>query len=115
MSRDLKDLTEMIIQFREDRDWKQFHKIKDLLLGLNIEVGELQELFLWKSDEEIQQVNKAEIENEIADIFIFLSYICDEFDIDLKTAISNKIELNNKKYPVEKSKGSNNKYNELKN
>jgi NTP pyrophosphatase (non-canonical NTP hydrolase) len=115
MSRDLKDLTEMIIQFREDRDWKQFHKIKDLLLGLNIEVGELQELFLWKSDEEIHQIEHAQIENEIADIFIFLTYICDEFEIDLKTAIENKVKLNNMNYPVVKSKGSNKKYDKLKN
>ena len=115
MSRDLKDLTEMIIQFREDRDWKQFHKIKDLLLGLNIEVGELQELFLWKSDEEIHQIENAHIENEIADIFIFLTYICDEFGIDLKTAIENKVKLNNMNYPVVKSKGSNKKYDKLKN
>ncbi|MBW2938106.1 nucleotide pyrophosphohydrolase [Aureisphaera sp. CAU 1614] len=114
MSKSFEEIKELIIQFREERDWKQFHRIKDLLLGLNIEVAELQELFLWKSDNEIQQIKKAEIENEIADIFIFLTYICDEFDIDLKTAINKKIELNKKKYPVEKSKGSNKKYNELK-
>lgn len=114
MSKSLKDINEHIIKFREDRDWKQFHKIKDLLIGLNIEVGELQELFLWKSEDEIQKINKTNIENEISDIFIFLTYICDEFDIDLKTAIENKIKLNNQKYPVEKSKGSNKKYNELK-
>lgn len=115
MNKSLEEIKELIIQFREERDWKQFHRIKDLLIGLNIEVAELQELFLWKSDNEIQQIKKVDIENEIADIFIFLTYICDEFDIDLKTAISNKIELNKKKYPVEKSKGSNKKYNELKN
>ena len=115
MSKSLEEIKELIIQFREERDWKQFHRIKDLLIGLNIEVAELQELFLWKSDNEIQQIKKADIENEIADIFIFLTYICDEFEIDLKTAISNKIELNEKKYPVDKSKGSNKKYNELKN
>ena len=115
MSKSLEEIKEIIIQFREERDWKQFHKIKDLLVGLNIEVGELQELFLWKSDNEIHQVEKVNIENEIADIFIFLTYICDEFDIDLNTAIRNKIKLNKQKYPVEKSKGSNKKYNELKN
>ncbi len=108
-----RSIEELIIEFREERDWKQFHKIKDLLIGLNIEVGELQELFLWKSDEEIQQIKKESIENEIADIFIFLTYICDEYNIDLKTAVRKKVELNKLKYPVEKSKGSNRKYTEL--
>lgn len=103
------------MKFREDRDWKQFHKIKDLLLGLNIEVSELQELFLWKTDEEIEVVDKSKIENEIADIFIFLTYLCDKFNIDLKEAVVNKIDVNSLKYPVEQSKGSNKKYNEFNN
>ena len=76
MKNNLDKIKELIIQFREDRDWKQFHKIKDLLIGLNMEVGELQELFLWKSEDEIRKIDKRTIENEIADIFIFLTYIC---------------------------------------
>ena len=48
-----KETTDKIIKFRNDRDWGQFHTIKDLCLGLNIEVSELQELFLWKDDEEL--------------------------------------------------------------
>lgn len=112
MKNEFKDIQELIIQFREIRDWEQFHKIKDLLIGLNIEVSELQELFLWKSDDEIKRINKEKIENEIADIFIFLTYIMKEFDINLIESVKNKIEINNQKYPVEKSKGSNKKYNE---
>ena len=114
MNNELDNLRERILKFREDRDWKQFHKIKDLLIGLNIEVSELQELFLWKSEEEIEKVNKSNIENEIADIYIFLTYLCDHFDIDFIEAVLRKINLNNEKYPVEKSKGSNKKYDELK-
>lgn len=113
MNKNFKEIKELILQFRDDRDWKQYHTIKDLLIGMNIEVGELQELFLWKSDDDIKQIPKSNIENEIADIFIFLIYICDEFDIDLDRAIRKKLKLNNEKYPVEKSKGSNKKYNEL--
>jgi NTP pyrophosphatase (non-canonical NTP hydrolase) len=115
MNKDRENLRELILKFREDRDWKQFHKIKDLLLGLSIEVSELQELFLWKSEKEIEKVDKSKVENEIADIFIFLTYLCDDFDIDLREAVLRKIDLNNEKYPIEKSKGSNKKYNELKN
>jgi NTP pyrophosphatase (non-canonical NTP hydrolase) len=113
MKNNLDKIKELIIQFREDRDWKQFHKIKDLLIGLNMEVGELQELFLWKSEDEIRKIDKGAIENEIADIFIFLTYICDEFDIDLSNALENKIKLNNKKYPVDKAKGNAKKYTDL--
>ncbi len=113
MNKDLSEIQKLIIQFRENRDWKQFHKIKDLLLGLNMEVAELQELFLWKSDVEIETIDKEKIENEIADIFIFLTYIAKDFNIDLSDAVMKKIKINDKKYPISKSKGSNKKYNEL--
>ncbi len=113
MNKDLSEIQKLIIQFRDNRDWKQFHEIKDLLLGLNMEVAELQELFLWKSDIEIEKIDKEKIENEIADIFIFLTYISKDFDIDLSDAVMKKIKINDEKYPVSKSKGSNKKYNEL--
>ena len=84
-----------------------------MLLGLGIEVAELNELFLWKNEEEIKAIQKEKIEDEIADIFIFLTYICDEFKIDIESAVKNKVNQNDLKYPVDKSKGSNKKYNEL--
>lgn len=110
------EIQNKILKFREDRDWKQYHTIKDLCLGLGIEVSELQELFLWKTDSEIELIKKnkkEQIANELADIFIFLTYLSEEFDIDLSEAIEKKIKLNNDKYPVEKSKGKNIKYTEL--
>lgn len=109
-----KDLTDKIIQFREERDWKQFHTIKDLCLGLGIEVAELQELFLWKTEKdvnEIIEVRKEEIEHEIADIYIFLCYLCYDLDIDMGKVVEAKIKLNKEKYPIDKFKGSNKKYN----
>jgi NTP pyrophosphatase (non-canonical NTP hydrolase) len=114
MNKETQNLHESIIQFRENRDWKQFHKIKDLLLGLSIEVSELQELFLWKNEDEISNIDKEKIQDEIADIFIFISYICEDFNIDLYDSVRNKIAKNNIKYPLAKSKGSNKKYNQLK-
>lgn len=111
---ELKKLQSKIIGFRDKRNWKQFHKIKDLLLGLNIEASELSELFLWKDNKDINSIEKHKIEEEIADVFIFLTYICDHFDIDLKQAVIKKIEHNDKKYPVKKSYNSNKKYNEFK-
>jgi NTP pyrophosphatase (non-canonical NTP hydrolase) len=110
---EIKDLQNRIIKFRDDRDWKQFHSLKDLMLGLNIEQGELGELFLWKSETEIRNVSKNKIANEVADIFIFLTYITTHFDIDLEKAVVEKIAINNEKYPIEKSFGSNKKYDTL--
>ncbi len=109
----LKEIQNEIIKFRDDRNWKQYHTLKDLLMGLNIECAELSELFLWKSDDEVSSTDKSKIEEEIADIFIFLNYISRHFDIDIEKAVQKKIEINNIKYPVDKSFGSNKKYNEL--
>ncbi|HTL81560.1 MAG TPA: nucleotide pyrophosphohydrolase [Bacteroidia bacterium] len=109
----MKDLHHQIISFRDERNWKQFHTLKDLLLGLNIECGELNELFLWKSEEEIAKVPKEKVEHELADIFIFVNYISHHFDIDLEKAVTEKLKINAKKYPVDKSFGSNKKYDQL--
>lgn len=110
---DIKELQTQIIKFRDERNWQQFHSLKDLLLGLNIECAELSELFLWKSESEIKEVEKNKIANEIADIYIFLNYLSHHFDIDIEEAVGEKIKINSKKYPVEKSFGSNKKYDEL--
>lgn len=105
----MKEVIEQILKFRDDRNWKQFHSIKDLLLGLNIEIGELQENFLWNEDE--NQFDKNAVKNEIADIFIFLIYICDKYDIILEDTVLDKLKIHSKHYPVEVSKNKNIKYN----
>lgn len=109
----IKELQDKIIEFRDDRNWEQFHSLKDLLLGLNIESSELSELFLWKSNTEIAKTDLSKVENEIADIYIFLNYISKHFNIDLEKVVLDKLEINGRKYPIEKSFGSNKKYNEL--
>ena len=108
-----KDLQNEIIGFRDKRNWKQFHMLKDLLIGLNIECAELEELFLWKSDDDIASIKKEEIEDELADIFIFLTYLSKHFDVDLLEATMKKLKKNENKYPVHKSWGSNKKHNKL--
>ncbi len=110
----LEELQQSIINFRDERNWEQFHQLKDLLIGLGIEVSELSELFLWKDEEQVAAVPKEKIEEEISDIFIFLTYLCNHFDIDLIQAVKNKVQVNAGKYPVEKSFGRNEKYNALK-
>ena len=109
----MKELIEKIIKFRNERKWEQFQSVKDLLIGLNIEVAELQEYFLWREDDE--RVNIEEVKLELADIFIFLVYISEKYNIDLEKAIEEKIEIHKSLYPVKKSKGKNIKYNKLNN
>jgi NTP pyrophosphatase (non-canonical NTP hydrolase) len=111
-------LKESILDFRDRRNWKQFHDIRNLSMGLTIESAELQEKFLWKSDDEIKKIllsdaKRNDIGDEIADIFIFLIYICEGAGIDLSGAVRRKIEINDKKYPADKSYNSNKKYDEL--
>lgn len=106
----MKELIDGIINFRDERNWAQFHSIKDLLLGLNIEVGELQELFLWNDIPD----NKKDIANEIADIFIFLVYISEKLDIDIEKSVQEKLKIHADNYPVESSRNKTIKYTNLK-
>ena len=102
-----KKLTEQVIAFRDARNWKQFHSLNHLAAGLNIEAGELQELLLWKNDQEAQAFvqspeGKERLGEELADVLIYLLYIAKEADIDLPAALNDKLVKNDKKYPVEK-------------
>ncbi|MEW5821886.1 MAG: nucleotide pyrophosphohydrolase [Cyanobacteriota bacterium] len=111
-------LTEQILKFRDDRDWEQFHNLKDLSIGLNIESSELMELFLWKNADEVNDFisnedNKTKVEDELADIFIFCLLVANKIDADIEKIVQLKLEKNSKKYPVDKSKGSAKKYNQI--
>jgi NTP pyrophosphatase (non-canonical NTP hydrolase) len=105
-----------IIDFRNERDWAQFHDPKNLAEALSIEAGELLENFLWKTTEQSRNLTEEErsnLKHEIADIFIFLTYLCEEYKIDLLKEVERKIAVNEAKYPVEKAKGPAKKYSEL--
>jgi NTP pyrophosphatase (non-canonical NTP hydrolase) len=115
---DLNELKKKVIAFRDERDWKKFHNPKDLALSINIEAGELGELFQWRTNEEIAEGLKnpkklQELKHELADIVIYCLDLAEETGIDLEQAILEKLEHNKKKYPVEKAKGSAKKYTEL--
>ncbi|WP_343641923.1 nucleotide pyrophosphohydrolase [Chryseobacterium sp.] len=96
--------------FNDERDWSQFHNPKDLAIALNIESSELLELFLWKRDLE---VDESKVKEELADIFMYAFNIADKFNFDIPTIISEKLDKNAQKYPVEKSKGTSKKYKDL--
>ncbi|PAB61352.1 nucleotide pyrophosphohydrolase [Anaeromicrobium sediminis] len=110
-------LTKHIVEFRDERDWRQFHNPKDLALSLSLEASELLEIFQWKDlkdmDLSTDSPDNLKIKEEVADIANYILLICNELDIDLEEAILEKIERNRTKYPVEKSKGSAKKYTEL--
>lgn len=108
----IKDLQKLVIEFREKRDWKQFHNPKDIATAIAIEAGELQEKFLWKSQEKSYEIGKndPEVAEEVADVFNFLLLFADACDIDLEKAFLNKLEKNNEKYDIERAKWSSDKY-----
>ena len=107
---DIQQLTEILRQFRDERDWAQFHNAKDLALALNIEAAELLEAFLWKAPE---QADIAVVKEELADVITFALLLADKYGLDVKQIVLEKMEQNARKYPVEKSKGSAKKYTEL--
>ena len=107
---DIKELTDTLLKFRDERDWAQFHNPKDLALALNIEAGELLESFLWKSSE---QANIEQVKEELADVFAFAFLLAEQYSFDVKEIVLAKIKKNAIKYPVEKSRGVAKKYTEL--
>ena len=107
---DTEEIIQALLKFRNERDWEQFHNPKDLSLAINVEAGELLELFLWKSAEE---ANKEKIKEELADVFAFAFLLADRYGFDVKQIVLEKIKKNGEKYPVDKSKGTAKKYTEL--
>ncbi|MEO5335804.1 MAG: nucleotide pyrophosphohydrolase [Magnetospirillum sp. WYHS-4] len=111
-------LTRRLVEFREERDWAQFHSLKNLLMSLTIESAELLELAQWKEDGALEAdlhrpEVKARLEEEVADVFLYLLLVCERAGIDLARAAERKIDLNAAKYPAHKARGSARKYTEL--
>lgn len=117
MSNDIKKLTKLFIDFRNDREWSQFHTLKNLAISLSIETAELLEIFQWKDDKEIETFINSEkkclLEEEVADVAAYLLMLCYEANIDIEEAIINKIQKNGEKYPIDKSRGNAKKYTEF--
>ena len=107
---DIEEITKALLEFRNERDWEQFHNPKDLALAISIEAGELLELFLWKKAEDAE---KEKIREELADIFAFAFLLAEKYHFDVKKIILEKIQSNAQKYPISKAKGTAKKYNEL--
>ena len=107
------EITKALVDFRDERDWKQFHDTKNLATALSIEVAELNELFLWKSIKESDEVDSERLKEELADVFAYAFLLAEKHQLDVKQIVMNKIKRNAEKYPVAKSKGKATKYTEL--
>ncbi len=113
---DLDKLQELIIEFRDERDWKQFHNPKDSAISLILEAAEFLEHFQWKNEEEIKQHLRErgeDVADELADVLYWVLLIAYDLNIDLENAAESKMVKNRLKYPVEKTKGKHTKYTEL--
>ena len=113
---EIQEITQKMMAFREERDWKQFHNHKDVALSLVLEAAEVLEHFQWKSPEEVVRhgvENKDELADELADVAWYLFELAHDLKIDLPQAIERKTAKNAAKYPVEKCKGRHTKYNKL--
>jgi NTP pyrophosphatase (non-canonical NTP hydrolase) len=108
--KETEEIKQALINFRNERDWEQFHNPKDLAIAINVEAGELLELFLWKNPEE---ANKDKVKEELADILAYSFLLAEKYGFDIKEIVMDKIRINGEKYPIDKSKGSAKKYNEL--
>jgi NTP pyrophosphatase (non-canonical NTP hydrolase) len=107
---EITEITQKLIQFRDERDWQQFHNSKDLALAVSIEAGELLELFLWKGNEE---VSPEKLRDELADVLSYCFLLAEKHGLSVTEIIQDKISKNATKYPADKAKGNATKYTDL--
>ncbi len=106
----INEITSSLVEFRNERDWDQFHNPKDLALALSVEASELLEVFIWKSAE---QANPEKVKEELADVFAYAFLLAEKYGFSVREILMEKIAANCLKYPVDKAKGTSKKYNEL--
>ena len=114
----LDELMKKVVTFRNEREWAKFHTPRNLAAALAIEAAELQEVLLWKSDQETadclqDRSGRQKVAHEIADVLTFALLFCDATGIDPIVAVEEKLEINARKYPVKLSKGKATKYIDL--
>lgn len=115
---DLDTVKDLLLQFRDERNWRQFHTLKNLIISLNLESAELLELTQWKTDDELATLKSdarfnEQLRDECADVLLYLLLVAEEGGVDLLQAAQDKIRKNALRYPVEHSYGSATKYTEL--
>lgn len=114
----IEKINNLVCDFNKEREWEQFHSIKNLSMALAVESSELMELFQWMTEKDSENVKndinlKSKLEDEISDVFIYLMRIAVKANIDIEQSILKKIEKNRSKYPIKKSKGNSKKYSDF--
>jgi len=112
----LVELRDALRRFAAERDWQRFHTPKNLAIALSVEASELLEHFQWLTEAESQSLDATQlagVREELADVFLYLVRLADRLDVDLVSAARDKLELNAKKYPADKARGSSRKYTDL--
>ena len=107
------EVIKQIVQFRDERNWKQFHNPKDLAISISLEAAELLELFQWSGEDCFVPEKRAEMLDELADILIYCVSMADRLDANIPEIMAAKLAKNAAKYPVDKAKGTAKKYDEL--
>lgn len=110
------DITRSIVEFRDARDWKQFHSPKNLAASIAIEAAELLETLQWSSDSSMDEdvlARRADIEAELADVMIYCLLLAHDLGVDVESAMRTKLEANARKYPADKARGRSDKYTHL--
>ena len=111
---DINNIQNQLQNFASERDWEQFHTPKNIAMALSVESSELVEIFQWLNPEESKLPDKMQLElinNEVADIAMYLLRFCDLLGLNLENAIQEKLVKNAEKYPINLSKGNAKKYN----
>ncbi len=113
----ISQLKGMVKRFNDERDWDQFHNAKDLAMAISAEAAEVLEHFIYKSNDEADEIlrgrKREDVEDELADVLWTVLMFAERYDVDISAALRNKMNKSAKKYPIEKARGSNRKYNEL--
>ena len=105
---------DMVLKFRDDRNWRQFHNPKDLAISVSLEAAELLEIFQWSADDLVCENKIDKVKEELADVLNYCILMADACGLDLDEIIQAKVKRNSEKYPVELAFGSKEKYTELK-
>jgi NTP pyrophosphatase (non-canonical NTP hydrolase) len=116
MSNELMELRDSLREFAADRDWDQFHSPKNLAAALTVEAAELLEQFQWLTEAQsrtLPEEIRANVADEIADVFLYLIRLADKVNVDLTSAARAKMARNAAKYPVDKARGTAKKYTEF--
>ena len=108
-----RETIDTVLQFRDDRNWKQFHNPKDLALSITLEAAELLEIFQWSGSDTVCESKQDKIKEELADVLCYCILMADRCGLDMDEIVQEKMKRNGEKYPVEKARDSAKKYDEL--